>query len=93
MVNLLAHLSVVLIQMWNILGREERDKERNIVLGESSIRSWESFGGTMEVFEEQNSICKVVIIENVQQLGFVRDKVGVMKGLNTEKILKTLLPA
>lgn len=93
LVNLLAHLSVVLIQMWNILGREERDKERNIVLGESSIRSWENFGGTMEVFEEQNSICKVVIIENVQELGFVRDKVGVMKGLNIEKILKTLLPA
>lgn len=47
----------------------------------------------MEVFEEQNSIRKAVIIENVQQLGFVKDKVGVMKGLNIEKILKTLLPA
>lgn len=44
LVNLLAHLSVVLIQMWNILGREERDKERNIVLGEVMGKLWRYYG-------------------------------------------------
>lgn len=87
LINLLTRLGAVLNQMQNILGRERRGKERNIGGGGSSIRLWE----TLEVFEEQNSIYMVVMIENMQHFDFVKDKVGIL--MNTEKIFKKLLPA